>query len=356
VTDRQIASLLELDPDLGLLLAGDRLAAARHDLCAAVHVLETGSWDVERLSGTSPDHIGLLVIDGVLAREVLVSDTVSTELLGPGDVIRPWHLHETASLLRYVIRWNVLTRSRIALLDRRVATQLVAYPEVNAAVIDRVNERALRLAVTQAISQLNRVDRRLLALFWHLAERWGRMTPEGVALPMTLSHRMLGQLVGARRPTVSTALSELVKEGEVARRNDGTWMLTGAPVGVPEPEIERVIPVRRHLLPSEPPVEDERADVVVLAPRLPVVATETVQLRAAVERLREQARIRVDEMRPRSRRRPCWPSTRSSSAPAARRRARFTTNALGSPGPDGGLSRRPARRRPTRSAARPASG
>ena len=68
---------------------------------------------------------------------------------------------------------------------------------------------------------------------------------------MTLSHRMLGQLVGARRPTVSTALGELVRHGELARRDDGTWLLTGTPVGVPEPEIERVIPMRRRLLPPD---------------------------------------------------------------------------------------------------------
>jgi hypothetical protein len=101
------------------------------------------------------------------------------------------------------------------------------------AIIDRINERALRLAVTQAISQLNRVDRRLLALFWHLAERWGRMTGDGVALPMTLSHRMLGQLVGARRPTVSTALSELAERRELVRRPDGSWLLRGDP---PDPQ------------------------------------------------------------------------------------------------------------------------
>jgi CRP-like cAMP-binding protein len=130
-------------------------------------------------------------------------------------------------LLRHSIRWIVLTHSRIALLDRRVGALLGRYPEVNAAIIDRVNERGLRLAVTQAISQLNRVDRRLLALFWHLAERWGRMTADGVAVPMTLSHRMLGQLVGARRPTVSTALGELARDGELVRRADGTWLLTG---------------------------------------------------------------------------------------------------------------------------------
>jgi len=222
VTDHRIAPLLDLDPDLGQLLEGERLAAARRELRVAIHKLEAGPWEVDKLSGASPEHIGLLVVDGVLAREVLVSDTVSTELLGPGDVVRPWRLAEGEGLLRHAVRWNVLSRSRIALLDRRFAAQLGHFPEVNAAVFDRVNERALRLAVTQAISQLNRVDRRLLALFWHLAERWGRMTKDGVALPMTLSHRLLGQLIGARRPTVSTALGELAREHEIVRRDDGT--------------------------------------------------------------------------------------------------------------------------------------
>jgi CRP/FNR family transcriptional regulator, cyclic AMP receptor protein len=213
---------------------------------------------------------------------------VSTELLGPGDVVRPWRLHEGDALLQHSVRWNVLTRSRVALLDRRFAAQLARYPEVNAAVIDRINERALRLAVTQAISQLNRVDRRLLALFWHLAERWGRMTPEGVAIPMTLSHRMLGQLVGARRPTVSTALSELAKLGELVRRDDGTWLLTGEPIGVPTEAVERIVPMRRHLLPAEP------------APRLVPTASVSVDgpdLQTVIARLSEQCRTQVADLR-----------------------------------------------------------
>jgi CRP/FNR family cyclic AMP-dependent transcriptional regulator len=251
VQDRVTISLLELDPDLGQLLSEERLAAARYELRVAVRTIETGPWDLERVSGAGPAHLGLLVIDGVLSREVLVSDTVSTELLGPGDVLRPWRMQQgAASLLQHEVRWNVLSRSCFALLDRRVSAEIGRYPEVSAALVDRVNERAMRLALTQAISQLNRVDRRLLALFWHLAERWGRITAGGVALPMTLSHRLLGQLVGARRPTVSTALGELVRQGELKRRTDGTWLLTGKPIGAPVPEIERVIPMRRRLLPD----------------------------------------------------------------------------------------------------------
>jgi CRP/FNR family cyclic AMP-dependent transcriptional regulator len=304
MTDRQIASLLDLDPDLGQLLEGERLATARRQLRVAVHVLDAGPWEVQRLAGTSPDHIGLLVLDGVLAREVLVSDTVSTELLGPGDVVRPWRMAQESTLLRHAVRWNVLTRSRVGLLDRRFAAQLVGFPEVNAALIDRVNERALRLAVTQAISQLNRVDRRLMALFWHLAERWGRMTGEGVALPMTLSHRMLGQLIGARRPTVSTALSELAREGQLRRRDDGTWLLTGAPVGMPDPEIERVIPMRRRLLASDAvlrSVPDEDAPVVTMRTASPAglepVHVGGVELRAVLDRLRGDALTQVGHIR-----------------------------------------------------------
>jgi hypothetical protein len=300
LTDRVTTPLLELDADLGQLLTADRLEIAKRELRVGVRTLETGLWDVDRLSGASPDHLGLLVVDGIIAREVLVSDTVSTELLGPGDVVRPWRIQDGSGLLQHTIRWNVLSRSRFALLDRRLSAELGRYPEVGAAIVDRVNERALRLALTQAISQLNRVDRRLLALFWHLAERWGRVTAGGVALPMTLSHRMLGQLVGARRPTVSTALGELVREGELARREDGTWLLTGEPVGVPAPEVERVIPMRRRLLPPDAPprvAEGQRSATVIALPDTRTAPLSSDEMTAALQRVREQCAFQVEEMR-----------------------------------------------------------
>jgi CRP/FNR family cyclic AMP-dependent transcriptional regulator len=260
LADRQTASLLELDPGFGQLLGGERLESARRELRVSIRTLQLGEWDTDKMGHASPEHIGLLVLDGVIAREVLVSDIVSTELLGRGDIVRPWRIETDDTLLAHTVRWTVLSRTTAALLDRRFAAESGCYPEIGAAIIDRVNERAQRLAVTQAISQLNRVDRRLLAFFWHLAERWGRMTPEGVALPLTLSHRMLGQLVGARRPTVSTALAELAKQELLHRCEDGTWMLTGEPVGLPRPQGDRVIPIRRRLLPPAP------AAVAVAAP------------------------------------------------------------------------------------------
>ena len=246
--------LLDLDPDLGGLVRDDVREACRRELDVEVHRLPQGPWAAGG-EHADPEHAGLLLIDGVIARDVVVSDTVSTELMGPGDLVRPWSLQEPQGLLQATIRWTALTDVRVAVLDRWFAGRLARWPEVNVALLDRLNERTHRLATTQAISQLNRVDRRLLSLFWHLAERWGRMTPDGVAIPLTLSHRMLGQLVGARRPTVSSAIGELAARDELVRRKDGTWLLKGDPVGTPTGEAERWIPIRRRLLrqlPDEP--------------------------------------------------------------------------------------------------------
>jgi hypothetical protein len=252
-------ALLQLDPDLGQLLTPERRAAAERELRVRVTTFPVGEWDGGRLADADPSHLGLLLVDGVLAREIVLSDTVSTELLGPGDIVRPWHLEGPPELLPVEVRWNALAAVRLGLIDRRVAAQLGRYPEIGAVIVDRLSERAQRLAITQAISQLNRVDRRLLALFWHLAERWGRVSRDGIAVPLALSHRLIGELVGARRPTVSTALAELARDGQLVRRDDGTWLLTGEPVSTAVAAAE-VIRQRRRLMP-----ESREPEVVVAA-------------------------------------------------------------------------------------------
>jgi hypothetical protein len=242
----RLVSLLEVDPDLGQLVYGERRVLAGQQLRAEVRRVEAGPLYAERVA--DPEDLGVLVLTGVACCEVLVSNTVSLELLGPGDVLRPWGPRGEQPFLELIVRWSALTDCRIAMLDHRFAARLEQWPEINCVLIDRINNRSQRLATTQAISQLTRVDRRLLALLWHLAERWGRVTSDGVAVPLMLSHRMLGQLVGAQRPTVSTAIAELADRDELVRRPDGTWLLTGAGVGAPAPETERVVPNRRRLV------------------------------------------------------------------------------------------------------------
>jgi len=199
-------ALLDVDPGLGSLLTADRRGSAHRDLRVSVISLAVGEWDVKAVAENDPIHLGLLVIDGVLARELVLEATVSTELLGPGDLLRPWAAEAQPELLEVDVRWNVLSPMRLALLDRRAGARVASYPEINAMLLDRMSARAQRIAIAQAISKLTKVEDRLVALLWHLAERWGRVGVDGVIVPLALSHRVLGELVGARRPTVSTAL------------------------------------------------------------------------------------------------------------------------------------------------------
>jgi CRP-like cAMP-binding protein len=248
VAEHRIAPLLDLDPDLAEAVAPDDEGAARQSLLVRVASLPAGLWNTDRYERADREAIGLLVVDGVIMREVLANNVVATELLGPGDVVRPWRAASASPLLAAQVRWTVASAARVGILDARVARALGTFPAIASVVAERMTDRSDRLAVLQAIAQLRRVDQRLLILLWHLAERWGRVTPQGVAVALRLSHRVLAQLVGARRPTVSTALGELAQQGEIDRRPDGTWVLTGSQPGQPRPEVTRFIPARRRLL------------------------------------------------------------------------------------------------------------
>jgi CRP-like cAMP-binding protein len=219
-------SLLSLDPDLGRLLDSERFAQAGAEL--VVRVVSLGrSWDATAIERVDDAHTGLLVLDGVVGRELESAGMVAgTELLGPGDLLRP---SQEDDILELDVHWRVLTPATAAVLDRHVAGQLCRWPEIVSELLGRVSERAHRLAVTHAIAQMTGIERRLHALLWHLAGRFGRVTADGVVMPVSLSHQMLGQIVGARRPTVSSALGVLARQQLVKRRADGGWLLVGEP-------------------------------------------------------------------------------------------------------------------------------
>jgi hypothetical protein len=90
------------------------------------------------------------------------------------------------------------------------------------------------MAAQIAICQLPRVEDRVLAMMWLLAEAWGRVTSSGTVLPVALTHDVLGELIGARRSTVTLALKELAEEGALFRQ-DGEWLLLKPPPGGSEP-------------------------------------------------------------------------------------------------------------------------
>jgi hypothetical protein len=244
--DHPKVRLLRADRDLAEQLTGPRLLEATERLVVRAFAARAGTLTdrAQRIAG--PDGLGLLMLDGVIARELLLSDNVSVELLGAGDLLQDAPRNDPGRLLRTQVRLTVVEPARVAVLDHRFAQELARYPEVNSALIARLVQRSHRLAVTHAIAQLNGVDRRALALFWHLAERWGQITGAGVELPLQLPHRMIAQLVGARRPTISSALANLSGQGLLSRRPDGGWILHGDPVGLPDEAACRAIALRRR--------------------------------------------------------------------------------------------------------------
>src|SRR5437764_316979 len=99
-------------------------------------------------------------------------------------------------------------------------------PELARCLIARALQRSKNMSVNMAIVHQARVDVRLHMLLWHLAARWGRVRSDGTVLSLRLTHAVLADLVAARRPTVTTALSELTRRGLV--KSDGeTWVLSG---------------------------------------------------------------------------------------------------------------------------------
>jgi hypothetical protein len=174
-------------------------------------------------------HLGYLILDGLIARDVVLAGHVSTELVGEGDVLPAHEQAASDALIHYRVYWHVLTPVRLAALDAGFARNVVHWPQVTAAILERTNRRVLQMSIHQALLQLSPVETRLLVLFWHLAERWGRVTAQGILLPLALTHQVLGQLVGCQRASVTTALKAVTHSGLVDRLEDGSWLLHGQP-------------------------------------------------------------------------------------------------------------------------------
>ena len=123
----------------------------------------------------------------------------------------------------------VLEPTQLAVLDHGLVTRMNPWPQLGVELFARGTRRAHSLAVALAIAHHQRVDDRLMLTLWHLAERWGRVRPDGISVPLPLSHQRLADLVGAHRPSVTTAMGALARSGAISRSDDGIWVLDGAP-------------------------------------------------------------------------------------------------------------------------------
>ena len=213
--------LLELEPELRRLMTPEQCAAAARFLLPVATLENDG--DLAALVDQS-DGFGALVLDGVLRQTVQIGAHQTLRLIGPGELVP----------LERELNWMPFARSRVLPADRArlvvlgnaflVATR--RWPWAVACLHDRMLEQSARLTKQIAICQLPRVQDRLIAMLRLLAESWGTVTTAGIRLQLSLSHETLGQLIGARRPTVTLAVKALAEQNCLIREDTG-WLIIG---------------------------------------------------------------------------------------------------------------------------------
>ena len=226
----RIVRVLESDPELGESLDPVRFERALPEAIAKVRHLPAGTWEEPDWPEEVRSGYGLLLLDGLLVRRVHLGGRDGGELLSAGDLLRPWQREDASASVMRSSGWRVLDRAEVAVLDIRFAQRVSPYPEIASQLMARTLRRARNFAVIMTIVHQRRVDVRLLMLLWHLADRCGRVGPNGVLVPMRLTHAILAELLAARRPTISAALGSLERE-ELLEQTSAGWLLHGSPPG-----------------------------------------------------------------------------------------------------------------------------
>jgi CRP/FNR family cyclic AMP-dependent transcriptional regulator len=226
VTSPNVCWVLREDPELAESIDPTRRSQAMETLVAREVRVPSGIWSGRPIP--IDDGIGLLVLEGVMLHRVGIDGRFGAELVGEGDVLRAVDLDLDSPTLPLTVQWLILEPARVAVLDERFVRQLARFPQVAGKLFARSVLRSRQLAVNMAIVHQARVDVRLHLLFWQLAGRWGRVRSDGVVVPLRLTHTVLADLVAARRPTVTSALSDLSRRGLVRAISAG-WLLSGPP-------------------------------------------------------------------------------------------------------------------------------
>jgi CRP/FNR family cyclic AMP-dependent transcriptional regulator len=221
-----LVSVLDADAGLAELIPQDRRAEARRATAAATIVVAAGPWREARNPERARGGYGLLLVQGTMIRRVGIDGRYAAELLGPGDLLRPWQREGTAIGVEW--SWRALIHARLAVLDGRWAARAAPWPQLGAELAGRALARSVRSVIAMAITQQPKLEERLWMLFWELADRHGRVHADGVHLDLPLTHEVLSHLAGARRPSVSGALTRLASTGRL-RRSGRAWVLQGDP-------------------------------------------------------------------------------------------------------------------------------
>jgi CRP/FNR family transcriptional regulator, cyclic AMP receptor protein len=228
--DASVVSVLDEDADLAAVVPGQDLDSARRRAIARVQRVDPGRWSFEPLR--EPGAFGLLVLEGLAGARVAIGHEAHIDIVGEGDLVRPWAQLGAEASVASSVDWRVFERTTLAVLDERFAHAVSPWPQIAAVLMHRLVLRTRRLSFQLALAGISRTDERLLMALWHFADRWGRVTQDGVVLRLALTQAQLGEVIRAARPSVSTAANDLRRAGRLSfDRHSCVWTLHDRPVG-----------------------------------------------------------------------------------------------------------------------------
>jgi CRP/FNR family transcriptional regulator, cyclic AMP receptor protein len=217
-----------VEPELGNGLAVGEREEARRLVVLPTLSLEAEAWDVrdlDRAEGVRGDVLGFAVLSGAVAMDVWLARRTCTRLIGAGELVLLDGAERDSVPVSW--GWSVIVPARLAVFDERLLAIGQRWPRLLAAVLQRAAQQTRNALLQQAISQLPRVEDRLLALFWALADRHGVVRRDGIWVELPATHDTIARMIGARRPTVSLGLASLAERG-LLRAEGSEWVIDRA--------------------------------------------------------------------------------------------------------------------------------
>jgi CRP-like cAMP-binding protein len=283
-------NLLEVEPELARFLTADERAELGPVWVPTEQLQRGAVVDVCEMLEAA-DSFAAFVLEGMLLQRLRVGEQFGLTLMGPGDVVSL--TKQPRSMLLSHGDCHVAVATTLALLGGEVLVETSRWPQLTAGLHVRAAEQLDRLTGQLVICQLPRVEDRLLAILWLLAESWGHVTRAGTSLPISLTHDVLGGLIGARRSTVTLALGELSDRGAVVRQGAG-WLLLEPPPPpsghIPDFEVPSRVQVAAEWKLAEPDADPTWRQHEEL---LETVA----RLRQQHDRNKEKVRVQLERLR-----------------------------------------------------------
>lgn len=219
---RATISLADVLPEIVALIAPDDRQLVRDALVVPAMYAKGG--ELGTLLATAPSACDFVIVEGIVLKQTRYAGR-ALELLGPGDVLAPPLTPTRQAQVRATSAYQAHGRATLAVIDGHFRAAARRWPQLSDVLHDRLACQTHRASAHLAILHIARAEDRIRALFNDLAERFGHVTPDGIKIDIDLTHDLIGQLIGSRRPTVTLALERLSVANELTKHRDGRWQL-----------------------------------------------------------------------------------------------------------------------------------